>query len=1103
MESINFAPLHVQSHFSVGEGVVSPERLARAAAAMGYRALALTDSHSLAGMARFSRACRAQGIRALLGARVDVLDSEPVLRAAANRAAGVFLREVQTGAEGVSLGGERLVCLVFSEVGYRNLVRLITLAQARRADQEPHEAEASGPPAPAAGFMRPSRLSLEEAAPNTREMALLAGGREGRLWRLAMAGDDESAHAWLDRLIGFFGEENLFLELWPANTPEEEAATGLLLSLARSRGLECLAVNPARYLAPGESLALSFLRGERAEGRRPLAELCAEAPASPYRLLTPEEMTQRFAHLPEALASARALAERLSFDMPAPRRRFPAHDFTRGLDADSFLWDAVFLRARERYGDLSAAVKDRLNREFDHWRRAGLCNALVFLCRLGEEMDRRGVMRAPGAGPLTTSLIASLLGLTRFDPLRFGIEFHPPAESETGSFPVFQFTVPSRRRALAIECLRAIYAGCEVARIGRWETWDADELLEALVLWTGLPLERVEPIRASAEWREAVEAEARRPLNEPPDPAWRLRSPQGFAYLARRLAEAPRRLAALDGQYALMVDGLTNVAPLEPAPAPARGAQDDGSVGVAQLESDDLDRLTLARLEIRADPLLDLLDRAAEWVQAQERPGFHLDHVTAEDARAFQTLGEGWTTGLPPLDSPTAKSQLRARRPKTFEEFLQLLADLPALRRPRARAGLPAPEEICLLALMLYAGAWMKAHYPAAFFAAALTQAFRARHRFRALWREARRLGLNLLPPDVNLSEMEFSCEGPGAVRCGLMVINGLGPEAFEEIATARRGLAFFDLADFVRRVDPGRVRPAVVENLIRGGACDGFGLPRLSMLRQAPIMLGAVRPRERRGGGAAEPLAFFDRPAHEWISEMTEGPEEDDGRPESLSQRVALERQATGFGISADPLQLFADLLKRMEALTPWQLTPRMDGRVVRLAGYIEGVERGGPLAQGDVVAALDLSGVIALVPEALKPRLREIAAAGGAVIFTGLARWEGNEWRLRAESMESLQAIWEQTQSTERVTLDLSHLDRGALKTTLKTLRRFPGQTPVEVISAGEESRRLLAQIAREAVMPCPPLEEALERLLGAQRVITHRRETRELLTAATGAA
>ncbi|MDM7913956.1 MAG: DNA polymerase III subunit alpha, partial [Candidatus Eisenbacteria bacterium] len=117
-------------------------------------------------------------------------------------------------------------------------------------------------------------------------------------------------------------------------------------------------------------------------------------------------------------------------------------------------------------------------------------------------------------------------------------------------------------------------------------------------------------------------------------------------------------------------------------------------------------------------------------------------------------------------------------------------------------------------ALVAFHTAWLKAHYPAEFLAASLTSEMSDKDRVMILQAEARRLSIQVLPPDVNVSESCFSVQN-GAIRFGLEAVKGVGHQAVEAILEARSCGSFTSLYDFCERVDPARVNRKCIENLI------------------------------------------------------------------------------------------------------------------------------------------------------------------------------------------------------------------------------------------------------------------------------------------------
>ncbi|AFJ01474.1 DNA polymerase III alpha subunit [Methylophaga frappieri] len=134
-------------------------------------------------------------------------------------------------------------------------------------------------------------------------------------------------------------------------------------------------------------------------------------------------------------------------------------------------------------------------------------------------------------------------------------------------------------------------------------------------------------------------------------------------------------------------------------------------------------------------------------------------------------------------------------------------------------------------ALVAYQTAWLKAHYPSAFMAAVLSADMDNTDKVVGLIDECRDMGLNVLPPDVNFSQIQFTVEDTQTIRYGLGAIKGVGESALAGIVAERaQGKAFESLFDFCRRVELKKINRRVMESLVKAGAFDSLGGDRASL---------------------------------------------------------------------------------------------------------------------------------------------------------------------------------------------------------------------------------------------------------------------------------
>ncbi len=244
-----------------------------------------------------------------------------------------------------------------------------------------------------------------------------------------------------------------------------------------------------------------------------------------------------------------------------------------------------------------------------------------------------------------------------------------------------------------------------------------------------------------------------------------------------------------------------------------------------------------------------------------------------------------------------------------------------------------------------YHTAYLKCYYPAEFMAALLSSEIddgNKRDNLVDHIADARRMGVEVLPPDVNKGRPDFDVVD-GKIVFGLTAIKGLGRGAAEEIVRAREaGGPFRDLFDFCERVDTRVVQKAAIERLIHAGAMDGFGKTRRAMLLALPRAVQAAEDKAAdRRRGQKSLLDMFDGEPEtngnggggfgEGVPDAEEWPE-----PEKLR----LEKEALDFYISSHPLAQYEGQLRRYRTHDAAQVPKLNPGTDVRLGGMVTGLD-------------------------------------------------------------------------------------------------------------------------------------------------------------------
>lgn len=248
--------------------------------------------------------------------------------------------------------------------------------------------------------------------------------------------------------------------------------------------------------------------------------------------------------------------------------------------------------------------------------------------------------------------------------------------------------------------------------------------------------------------------------------------------------------------------------------------------------------------------------------------------------------------------------------------------------------------------------AYLKAHYPVEYTSASLTIERGNSEKVAGLITEARRLGIEVLPPDINHSEMQFTIEGD-SIRFGLGAVKNVGEGAIELMVEARReGGPFASLDDLASRVDLRQLNKRVLECLIRAGALDSFG-ERGSMLDSLDSLV-AVSQQIHQARQAGQ-LTMFDMAAGVAPPTVHFNGNSASAEPISLKERLAWERELLGVYLSEHPLYKWTDALAdRVTAVTS-EISEEMVGQNVTMAGVVQGVRRI-TTRRGDAMAVVTL---------------------------------------------------------------------------------------------------------------------------------------------------
>ena len=385
-------------------------------------------------------------------------------------------------------------------------------------------------------------------------------------------------------------------------------------------------------------------------------------------------------------------------------------------------------------------------------------------------------------------------------------------------------------------------------------------------------------------------------------------------------------------------------------------------------------------------------------------------------------------------------------------------------------------------ALVAYQTAWMKANHPEAFIAACMSLAISNTDRLAALRQEASRMGVLLLPPDINRSEADFTLErqagGKFAVRYALAAVKKVGQAAMQAVAKIRGAGSFEDLADFAARVDPKQLSRLQLESLTRAGAFDAIDPNRARVFSACETILRRAQAQaEEKGSGQIAMFAGGNRPEPLRIPDIPDWEHLD---------RLGFEAEAIGFHLTSHPLDAYEPTLRRLRVVpsTKLEQTAQAGAARVKLAGSVvnmkERITRSGSRMAWVRLSDAGGSYEVTFFSEILG-RARELLVAGNSVVVTADLKMEGESLRITASDIQGLDQaaekagvgmrIWlQQTEAVPHIRSLLAREGNGRGRVIL--VPRLEDDQDVEIILPG-------------GFNVTPRLAQALKLLPGVERV------------------
>ena len=1073
----DFAHLHVHSEFSLLDGLGRITELVDAAAQQGMDSMAITDHGALYGAVAFYQAAKNKGIKPIIGVETYVA------------------RRSMTDKEGKADAQPfHLILLAQDLVGYRNLCRLVTDAHID-------------------GYYYKPRIDRDHLARHSEGLIGLSACLGGEIPKALETDDWELARKLAGEYGDIFGKDRFYLELQDHGLPEQRRLNEQLLRLAPEAGLPLVVTNDLHYVRQDQSEAHDVLlcvgTGNNLDTPNRMRFETQE-----FYVKSAAQMAALFPDQLDAIRNSRRIAEMTDLSLPLGQLRIPHFPVPEGQTVESWLRAECQRGLERRYGTVTPELQTRLDYELGVILTMGYAGYFLIVAdfiRFAREQGIQTTCRGSAPG----SIVTYTLGITPVDPILYQLPFERFLNPDRVTMPDIDVDFEDGRREEVIAYVGRKYGQDHVAQIITFGTMlaraairdvgrvlghsygEVDRIAKAVPNQLGIRLD--EAIQTSPELRGLVEG----------DPAVKR-----ITDFARHLEGVARNASTHAAGVVISREPLTELMPLQKA------TNSDGLM--SQYEMHAIEALGLLKFDFLGLSNLTILRQAVDLVREHRGVLIDIENIPLDDAKTFELLASGETTGVFQLESAGMRRYVRELQPTSVYDLAAMVAlyrpgpmeNIPAYIRRKhgqeavtylhpllepylektygifvyqedimaaaiALGGFTGPEADTLgyairkkksavlraqkekfvtraaergvaahtidavfkafepferygfnkahatcYGLIAYQTAYLKANHTVDYMTAVLT-AFRSNEeKVAAAVAECRRMSIEVLPPDVRQSHLEFTVEHD-AVRFGLLAIKNVGQGAIESIIAAREeGGEFRSLTDFCTRIDLRLANRKVLEALAKVGALNAFGHPAQILLGLEDAVAAAQATQRDRISGqtslfdlGATDAAAFERP----LASATEVP---------VRERLRWEKELLGLYLSEHPMGEVAEQVgKFVSAYSSDLRDESLDGQRVVIGGIVTGIRTVVTKAKASmaIVTMEDLQGTVEVV---VFPRLYEQTGPtwreGEILLVAGRVDHKGEEISLLAD----LVAAWDEAAAggADAFARQVAATDRGS---------------------------------------------------------------------------
>lgn len=631
-----FVHLHLHTQYSFLDGAIKVSELIPRVKELGMDAVAITDHGVMYGMVELYKTARKHEIKPILGCETYVTAGDHRDR--------------------TTRDNYHLTLLAESNEGYYNLVRLVSTAHMQ-------------------GFYYNPRIDKALLAAHHQGIIALSGCLGGEVSQAFLTKGYDAAKAKAAEYKEIMGPGCYYLELMHNGLEEQQRFNEAAVRIGEELGIPLVATNDCHYMRQEDAFAQEVLMCI-STGKTLDDESRIKHEGSEYYLKDPATMRQQFAHLPQALAATREIADRCNVTLELGKTYLPRFPVPEGHDLKSYLCEQARAGLERRFAEMrargqrfdEATYRARLEQELGIIIKMDFPGYFLVVWDFIRYAKEHGIPVGPGRGSGAGSLVAYALRITNIDPLPYDLLFERFLNPERVSLPDFDIDFCMNRREEVIQYVAEKYGRENVAQIATFGVLKAKSCIRDVGRVMGLPYGEVDKIA------KLVPEELNITLDTALEKEPRLRELVESNEVYRRLYATAKSLEGLNRQAGMHAAGVVigNKPICEYVPI----KQGPNGEMVTQFAKDEVEQAGLVKFDFLGLKTLTLIDDAVKLINrrraAAGQPPLDIDALPLDDPETYRLLSRADTAGVFQLESSGFQEVIRRLKPDRFEDIIAL-----------------------------------------------------------------------------------------------------------------------------------------------------------------------------------------------------------------------------------------------------------------------------------------------------------------------------------------------------------------------------------------------------------------------------------------------